>query len=365
MTARPVVRLLVFEALSGGGFPGELPPRSWLTEGLAMRDAVVRDCAKAPWLSVTVMRDVRLPQATLVPGPNVREAVIDPVVSVETELSRLAEDHDYTLVIAPETGSNLQHWVRCLEESNHRHLNAAGDAIAVASNKLLTAERLQAQGIATPDTSLVDWSNPPPQAAFPLVVKPVDGAGSWLVRRVDRPAGWNLVAAEYASANATDRAIWQPVCIGRPLSVAAAAFGKEVSCYPVATQTISDDGHFTYLGGMLPASVSAVEQAAIDRVLEHVLAAIPGLRGYFGLDLLVTDDEVAVVDVNPRLTTSFVGLAALSPASVVAEWILAAEREAAAQSPSTKITLVSGLEGRLAMFPAVRFDAAGNIVRGN
>jgi len=39
-----------------------------------------------------------------------------------------------------------------------------------------------------------------------------------------------------------------------------------------------------------------------------VLSAAPGLRGYFGVDLVLTEEEAWVIEVNPRLTTSYVGL---------------------------------------------------------
>ena len=36
--------------------------------------------------------------------------------------------------------------------------------------------------------------------------------------------------------------------------------------------------------------------------------AFSGLRGYVGVDLVLAEDKPFVVDVNPRLTTSYVGL---------------------------------------------------------
>ena len=43
---------------------------------------------------------------------------------------------------------------------------------------------------------------------------------------------------------------------------------------------------------------------------QGIVAAIPGLGGYFGVDLILTGDGPSVVDVNPRLTTSYAGLRA-------------------------------------------------------
>jgi len=33
-----------------------------------------------------------------------------------------------------------------------------------------------------------------------------------------------------------------------------------------------------------------------------------GLRGYIGVDMVLTNDEPVVIEVNPRLTTSYIGL---------------------------------------------------------
>ncbi len=37
-------------------------------------------------------------------------------------------------------------------------------------------------------------------------------------------------------------------------------------------------------------------------------ASFSGLRGYVGVDLVLAEDKPFVIDVNPRLTTSYVGL---------------------------------------------------------
>ena len=36
---------------------------------------------------------------------------------------------------------------------------------------------------------------------------------------------------------------------------------------------------------------------------------MPGLRGYVGVDLVLTDSEAVVIEVNPRLTTAYLGRA--------------------------------------------------------
>ena len=41
-----------------------------------------------------------------------------------------------------------------------------------------------------------------------------------------------------------------------------------------------------------------------------MVESFSGLRGYVGVDVVLGQDKLYVVDVNPRLTTSYVGLRA-------------------------------------------------------
>jgi hypothetical protein len=109
-------------------------------------------------------------------------------------------------------------------------------------------------------------------------------------------------------------------------------------------QRLSADGRFTYLGGRLPLAPSlAARAAALGR---RALAALPPAFGYVGLDLVLGDhpggrDDV-VIEVNPRLTTSYVGLRAAADANL-AEALLAA---AAGERPALRFSA-----------RAIRFDA--------
>ena len=49
---------------------------------------------------------------------------------------------------------------------------------------------------------------------------------------------------------------------------------------------------------------------------------IPGLNGYVGVDMILTDGSFQLVEINPRLTTSYIGLrqvARMNPAKMIFE----------------------------------------------
>jgi predicted ATP-grasp superfamily ATP-dependent carboligase len=50
------------------------------------------------------------------------------------------------------------------------------------------------------------------------------------------------------------------------------------------------------------------QKEAAYAVAKRVVEAIGGLRGYVGVDMILSGERIFVVDVNARLTTSFVGL---------------------------------------------------------
>ena len=60
---------------------------------------------------------------------------------------------------------------------------------------------------------------------------------------------------------------------------------------------------------------------------EDVCRAIPGLDGYVGIDLLLGEDAPVVVEVNPRLTTSYVGLGRALGINVARRVLAGAHRE--------------------------------------
>ncbi len=82
---------------------------------------------------------------------------------------------------------------------------------------------------------------------------------------------------------------------------------------------VVQDGRLEYRGGTLPAhGVGSVP--AVRRAVE----CVPGLRGFVGVDFLRDEasEEVTVLEINPRPTTSIVGLVRLLPAGRLARaWI--------------------------------------------
>ena len=61
-----------------------------------------------------------------------------------------------------------------------------------------------------------------------------------------------------------------------------------------------------YAGGIVPFEHTLENEAL--KVAEKAVEAAGGLRGYVGVDMVLTDKGPVVMEINPRLTVSYIGL---------------------------------------------------------
>ncbi len=323
------MRVFVSEYVCGGGWPGETVASSLATEGRAMLCAIVEDFSRIAGVEVATTWDARLG------SPPFRRAQVLEVKSPADEMGhfrRLATDCDATLVIAPEFDGILLNRCRIVEELNGRLLGSNSRAVALCADKLRLAVHLREAGIATIpaeelvcDTSSLN-SEESQAPRFPAVIKPRDGAGSqdtYLVHNADE---FELLRRERFSDVEPRRFIWQPYIVGRTASVALcfAPSRRAVEILVPAEQRLSSDGRFRYLGGRIPFRLPDIDRVAIQTAALGACRSVPGLCGYVGVDLILPEaapHQPVVVEINPRLTTSYLGYRALAENNL-AEWML-------------------------------------------
>jgi predicted ATP-grasp superfamily ATP-dependent carboligase len=148
-------------------------------------------------------------------------------------------------------------------------------------------------------------SPPTIDALFPAVLKPLDGAGSTNVRLINTPD-------ELLTVDLSVEANWrlEKHCPGVAASVSYLSGPHGALTLPACSQRLSDDGAFQYLGGVTPLPPPLAERAR--QLVSRVAAALPLTTGYIGIDIVLGPAENGsqdfVIEVNPRLTTSYLGL---------------------------------------------------------
>lgn len=248
--------------------------------------------------------------------------------SPEEEMELLAEMAawcDATLLIAPEFDGILTQRALLVEGVGGRLCGPNPLAITVCSDKLQLATVLEAAGVPTVPTHTFDVDRGSArELTYPAVVKPRDGAGSQDTYLVPTPADFQRLLPTWRKSSLLRQAIWQPYIAGRAVSVAVLITPEQYLYEPLlpCEQTLSDDGRFEYTGGVVPGrglNVAAIQQAAVA-----ACRLVPGLRGYVGVDLIVpagASDTPLVVEINPRLTTSYLGYSRLCDQNLIARWL--------------------------------------------
>jgi len=297
------MHVFLYEWITGGGLvgePGRLPA-SLLAEGSAMITALAADFSAIDGCRVSLLRDMRLADLTFA-GCDVVE--IHSNTDWRDEFDRLAASADWSLVVAPEFDGILQQTVQRVGELGGRALNASYDFIALTSDKHLTAERLREAGVPAPLGRVLDEDQPklPVDFEYPAVLKPLQGAGSQHTLLVGGPGDepppypWHRRIERFHA--------------GRPASVAVLCGPAGRLPLPACWQHLSLDSRFTYRGGALIREAALAERATALAL--RSLDALPPALGYIGVDQVLGqapdgEDDV-VIEINPRLTTSYVGL---------------------------------------------------------
>lgn len=299
------MRTFISEFVCGGAWPEpELNP-SLAREGAAMLLALLDDAARAPGWSVSTTWDRRLGACPL---PNVDCRVVSSPLEEAAAFDELSRTSDGTYVVAPELNDLLGARCRRVVELGGQLLNSDARSIQACSDKLETGRRLLESGIPTIDAQPLHEFDPF-AATWPVVVKPRFGAGSQETHLVRDAVELSSVQQHFDAGALLGQAIVQPYVPGRALSAAVIVRDdRSVDVWPVAEQRLSGDGRFRYLGGRLPAL--GVSAGIVQDVALGAVRVFSGLRGYVGVDLLLPDaspDRPLVVELNPRLTTSYIG----------------------------------------------------------
>ncbi|WP_341886712.1 ATP-grasp domain-containing protein [Variovorax sp. YR752] len=309
------MQVFVCEYLSGGGLvDGDAAATAVLMpQGLAMRDALVADLLASGDCDVTAATCVR---ASALPA-GAAEAVARDGESPVDFAARLAAEHDAAWIIAPETGGCLAEFERAIGAP--RWLGCDARSIAIGSSKSATLSHLAAHGLPTP------WQHEP--LATRWVVKPDDGAGS-VATRVH--GGRQSAEADLAARHARgDSACLEPWVEGEALSLSLLCELGQAELLCVNRQRIATlpDGSLRYDGVSIDVwPRREPRRRTLAALASRVAAALPGLRGFVGIDLVWHAQHGPVlIEINPRLTCAYVGLSQRLGRNLAAE-VLALQR---------------------------------------
>ncbi|MCX7627057.1 MAG: ATP-grasp domain-containing protein [Methylophilaceae bacterium] len=257
-----------------------------------MLRALLTDLLALPGVEVITTRDARLHPLEL----PVR------VVPIEGDpwacWQQCIQAADALWPIAPESRGILERLA--LLAQDRILLGCAPEAIRMTSSKHATARYLSHHGIDVVSTFRPAEFLP---SDGPHVAKPDDGVGcedSMLFDDVTAMLAWLAQGRRQSH-------VIQPWLRGEAASLSMLCRDGEAWLLSCNRQLIEiRDGALHYGGSRINDMVEHWRKG--EEVSRRIAAALPGLRGYVGVDVIIEAGRLTVLEINPRLTTSYVGL---------------------------------------------------------
>lgn len=293
-----IVKILVFEYITGGGFNKQELPDSLAGEGSLMLYALLENLIQLNSLEVTVMLDWRLNETINMAGINT--VSIKPEHDICEEFARLVTQSDLVWPIAPEFDGILQTLCQTVASLGKILLTAPAAAVAIAGNKFKTYELLNRHQITAVSTWMLDDTFDRLRAGGEWMIKPVDGVGCADSYVITNRQEFERVAVRKGSY------IIQPHLQGAKTSLSCLFKQGRGWLVCVNLQRFEFINQQYHLADIV---VNHHQDLGVyQQLIAKIAQALPELWGYVGIDLIETAEEIWVLEINPRLTTSFVGI---------------------------------------------------------
>ena len=301
------MNILIFEYITGGGMVGEGLPASLVKEGELMLQAVANDFAEIDNVQVSVLLDYRLRNTKQL----FNEIIVSPEQCYTQVLGKAAGNIDALFIIAPETGNILTELCKKYAQFDFLLLNSSYQSIALMSDKLKGYQHLQSFEISQiPSYALKDIVSIQSEK---LILKPKDGVGCEGVHLINSSEDIDEALASVEK----DNYFVQPYLNGVSASLSLLCCEGKCELLSVNKQILIEKNNHLEL---VQCKVNAFERDKFIDFSEKLISALPELKGYVGVDVLLDENEIYLIEINPRLTTSYVGLKSalkINPAELI------------------------------------------------
>ena len=293
-----IKKIFVCEFITAGGFNHADLTENLVREGELMRDALLQDLSHLPYYITTTV-DARLIEPKYC-HDYIEINADDDVWKIWAQQISQAEA---VWLIAPETDGLLKKLTQLAVLQGKLVLGCGLASIEIFSLKMASYLALTNAKIPTVSTyNLQNW----PNLDGKWVVKPNDGAGCLQTLYFEQA---HAITDWFLKHNKANTHVIQPYIEGVAASISCVmhdGFAHMLSCNK---QLITlEKGAFKYAGSQINGMQHYWD--AFELLAQKIAEANIDLNGYIGIDVIVTpDDEIVVVEINPRLTTSYVGLA--------------------------------------------------------
>jgi len=222
----------------------------------------------------------------------------------EAVVDKLSKESDAGIVIAPD---DQLYALTKLVESNTVNLGCPADFVKICADKLWTSKVLSEEGIPVP--RIVSMDEVEKNEEHRYVSKPRYGCAAESIFILNGEKDHERLSL-YNSNSPDHNSIIMDFIVGDDISSSIIASKAYILPLTINKQFIKEEGgRLRYKGGLVPYSIGDDAERMIMRISKKVVRMLHG-EGYVGIDFILgSDGKAYVVDVNPRPTTSIVGIA--------------------------------------------------------
>jgi len=281
-------KILIYEYFTGGGVINEeLCPTSLLSEAKIIANSVIDEFCKSQEYQVYYFLDCRLELNNL--GKSI-------VVKNSKKLFdiKLLKAFDVILPILPEQDMELYSYCKFLTKKNINILISSPDTIKVLSDKYNFSSFCLKHNIPCIPSYLSNQINV--IKSNTIVEKDRYGFGCSHVKKIFKK---EVIKRK--------KMIYQPFIKGHHYSLCVYFEKDSFKLLTLNEQDITFDNNFIKLRS-LKVNINNSYYLEIYSILQKIHKLFPGLYAYVGIDIIITRNKILVVEINPRLTTSFAGL---------------------------------------------------------
>ncbi|MFX1339282.1 MAG: ATP-grasp domain-containing protein [Promethearchaeota archaeon] len=318
-------RIFIFEFVSGGGFNQVEIPSSLFCEGYSMLRTIIADF-KAMDFEITTLLDERI--NFLIPYLEADSLqCIKNDDNYITIFKKVLRDCDYAFIIAPEFTDILYDLTKIVQEEKKKLLSICLKGIELGSSKIKTYDFFRKINIKTPKTYQIPLKNgldvdfitqKLKEFKSPIVIKPFDGVGAESIYHFEKK---NQIYNFFNDSKANNidlnrKFIVQEYIKGEDLSVSLVGipFKTKQAYIPPKILSINyqdiniknSRGDSEYFGGSTPIENYTHMIKNIIKVLETLDLSM--FNSFFGIDFIKNQNSLAFIEINPRLTTSYIGI---------------------------------------------------------
>lgn len=310
------MKLFIYEMVCGGGatlpsgrheelaaIDDFLDVPALVADGASMLRAVCDLCHDSHDILASVTIDQRLTElAATLSSQGVEVRLADPG-DPWPSFRQACQAADKTMIIAPELGGLLREAVDQCRQVNGKRVGPTETLLELGIDKLALHHWADRNDVRMPGyAEITNGAVEMPQTMQPLLYKPQTGTGGMGVRR------WTQ-----AQSTPDDVGLIEQFVEGHAVSVSAVFKKTEFTLLPPWWQELGGDGGFEYVGGQV-----LVDENACPRASEfafQVFSKLPthNSSGWISMDLIVSTDDVFLIELNTRITSSFEQLRKLPP----------------------------------------------------